>query len=168
MIVLVAGLPGSGKSYFATRLAAKIGAIHINSDKVRTAIDALGKYSLQDKITVYIEMVKMTSRCLNEGRAVVVDATFYKQSMRSLLFKLAETHSSKVCLIHVTANEPLIKERLSKPRPDSEADFGVYEQLRDQFQEITTPHLELESRNDNITSMLDKAIDYIRSVHAGK
>lgn len=168
MIVLIAGLPGSGKSYFASKLAARISGLYISSDKVRKALDALSKYALSDRMAVYVEMVKMANGFLKEHRVVVVDATFYHRSMRNLFYKLARKHASKICLILVKANEALIKDRLSKPRQDSEADFKVYEQIRDQFQEIITPHLRLESTNDNITIMLNKAIEYSQSVHEGK
>lgn len=168
MIILIAGLPGSGKSYFAVKLAAKLRAIYISSDKVRKALDALGKYSLKDKIAVYVEMVKMTNRLLMDQKTVVVDATFYLNSMRNLFYKLAQKHKSEIHLINIQANETLIKERLSKPRQDSEADFKVYEQVRDKFQNIPMPHLELESTNDNITAMVNKAIEYIESAHERK
>lgn len=168
MIILVAGLPGSGKSYFAVKLAARLGGIYISSDKVRKALDALGKYSLKNKMAVYIEMVKMTNRFLMDQKTVVVDATFYLNSMRTLFYKLAQKHKSEIHLLYIKANETLIKERLSKPRQDSEADFKVYEQIRDQFQDITLAHLKLESTNENVTSMVNKAIGYIESVHERK
>jgi len=36
MIIVVTGLPGSGKSYFAQQLAPLMDAEYINSDKVRS------------------------------------------------------------------------------------------------------------------------------------
>lgn len=168
MIVLIAGLPGSGKSYFAVKLSAKLGAMYISSDKVRNELDALGKYSLKNKMEVYVEMVKIANRFLMDHKTVVVDATFYLNSMRSLFYKLAKMQKSEICLIYINASEALIKKRLSKPRQDSEADFKVYEKIRDQFQEITTPHLKLESTNDNITSMVDKAVEFIETMHGRK
>jgi predicted kinase len=168
MIVLIAGLPGSGKSYFAVKLSAKLGAMYISSDKVRKGLDALGKYSFKNKMEVYFEMVKMANRLLLDQKTVVVDATFYLNSMRTLFYKLAKTHNSEICLVYINANEALIKERLSKPRQDSEADFKVYEQIRDQFQPINTTHLKLESTNDNVTSMVDKALEFIEREHERK
>lgn len=38
MIVIVLGLPGSGKSYFAARFAELIHADHVNSDRVRKSM----------------------------------------------------------------------------------------------------------------------------------
>jgi len=36
MIIIVFGLPGSGKSYFASKLAERINARYINSDVIRS------------------------------------------------------------------------------------------------------------------------------------
>jgi len=49
MIIIVCGLPGSGKSFFAHRLAAKLDALHISSDKTRKEMKTLGHYTFTDK-----------------------------------------------------------------------------------------------------------------------
>ncbi len=165
MIIIVAGLPGSGKSYFAEKLAAKLGAAYVNSDVTRKEINALGKYSLREKLAVYEKMAGLTKEILKGQATVVVDATFYRDAMRKLFHTIAKECSSGICWIHVTASEALIRERLRKPRVNSEADFGVYQEIRDEFEAMTIPHLALESTNDNIISMLTKAIAYITGVH---
>ena len=47
MVVIVFGLPGSGKSYFASRLAGIISADYINSDRVRREIPIPGLEALR-------------------------------------------------------------------------------------------------------------------------
>lgn len=44
MIILVAGLPGPGKSYFAEKLAGILSAVYLNTDRIRLALHAAGKY----------------------------------------------------------------------------------------------------------------------------
>lgn len=163
MIVIVAGLPGSGKSYFAEQLASRIGADYINSDLVRKTLGALGSYTLNDKLVIYNKMVKLAEESLKKQKAVIIDATFYLQSMRNMFAELARKQASVMHLIMVYADESLIKQRLSVPRKDSEADFEVYNQIKEQFEKLTFPHLELESTNDNIETMLHRAASYIDS-----
>jgi predicted kinase len=164
-IIVVAGLPGSGKSYFARRLAARLDAKHINSDAVRKAMGASGRYSFEDKLVVYTQMAKMTERFLDEDKVVVIDATFYHPAMRNMFLAIAEQRDIDIYFIQITAKESLIEERLKKPREDSEADFQVYKDIREQLQQMTNPHLNIESTNENIESMLDDAIEYIGSRH---
>ena len=57
MVIIVCGLPGSGKSYFAERLAKKIDADYVNSDRLRKELFPSRTYSDREKATVYWRMV---------------------------------------------------------------------------------------------------------------
>lgn len=162
MIIIVSGLPGSGKSYFAEHLAARLGSIYINSDQVRQTLHATGKYSLDDKLVVYKEMLSETRRSLEKNRDVVVDATFYHHTMREMFLRFAYGYNVPVRVIEIVAEESLIRQRLEKPRKFSEADYSAYEKVRDDFEEITMPHLILQSTNDNVDAMLETAINYLK------
>lgn len=162
MIILVAGLPGSGKSFLAGKLAAKLGAVHLNSDRIRQELHATGKYSPEDKLAIYREMLMRTAALVEQRNDAVVDATFYNHYLREIFIRLADGYTTPLFVIEVTADEGLIRRRLQQPRTDSEADVEVYERIRDEFEEITMPHLILQSTNDNLDAMLTTAINYIR------
>ncbi len=55
----------------------------------------------------------------------------------------------------------IIKERLEKSRPYSEADFQVHQLIRQQWEPLEEDHLRLQSTNDNIDAMLLKAMKYL-------
>jgi predicted kinase len=161
MIIIVSGLPGSGKSYFAEHLAASLDSIYINSDQVRHALQKSGQYSFEDKLVVYMHMLVQAKQALEHNRDVVIDATFYHHTMREMFLRLAYGYNTPFRVIEVIADENLIRERLSIPRKFSEADYSVYEKIREDFEEITMPHLTVQSTNDNLESMLNVAINYI-------
>jgi predicted kinase len=163
MIILVAGLPGSGKSYFAERLADKLHAAYINSDQVRVALQATGKYSFDDKQLVYKEMMLHATQAMEQKRDVIVDATFYHHTMREMFLRLAAAYNVDARVIEIIADEGLIRQRLQKPRKYSEADYRVYEIVRDDFEGITMPHLTLQSTDNNLEQMLKQAESYIES-----
>lgn len=162
MVVIVSGLPGAGKTYLASRLVSLIDAVYIQSDRVRKALVGKGAYSKMEKLSIYDEMAKLLHQALGWHKNVVLDATFWKKDMRRKFLDKAET-AGVVVVIEVTADEKLIKERLSRKRADSEADIRVYELLREQWEPWVEPHLILESTNDNIDGMLAQAIRYIHS-----
>lgn len=162
MLIIVSGLPGSGKSFFARRLSQRLDAEHINSDATRKAMNAMGRYAFEDKLIVYEEMAKKASERLREGKTVVVDATFYHHQMRDIFITLGTLLHTPVYYIEIQADEDLIRHRLSTPRADSEADYGVYEQLKLQHEEPGGNHLVLQSANDNIDQMLERAFSYIK------
>ncbi|NAS13739.1 AAA family ATPase [Poritiphilus flavus] len=159
MIVFVSGLPGSGKSYFAIRLARIIDAEYINSDELRKKLFSKRTYSKGEKARVYDAMLQSMQGAMNRGMSVVLDATFHKKEIRNWF--LQKTKGS-VFFIEVWADEEITKERLKQNRPYSEADFGVYEIIRKQWEPLTKPHLTLQSTNSNIDEMLQKAMEYLK------
>lgn len=161
MIIIVCGLPGSGKSFFANNLAAKLHAPHISSDQTRKEMSALGQYTFTDKMTVYQAMAKIADQNLADGKSVVVDATFHHHTMREIFTELGKHRQISVFFILIQASEVITKKRLSNVRPDSEADYPVYLQIKNQFEKLDMPYLKLQSENDNIDSMLNQAIEYL-------
>jgi predicted kinase len=165
MLIVVFGLPGTGKSYFAQSLSERLGAVYISSDKLRNEVKARGRYSLEDKLKIYEAMAEEARSSLRLGKDVVVDATFYKHVMISLFVRLAEVYAIPILFIKIEADEKLIKERLEKPRGDSEADLKVYAKIKEEFEEPAVPHLRLRSEADNLDSMLQSAISYTGKRH---
>lgn len=160
-LILVSGLPGSGKSFFAEKLAERIGARYLSSDRMRAAVHLRGKYAFSDKVSVYKKMFKVANHYLHKRESVVVDATFHVIGLRNMFLDFAKEGSVSTFCFEINAKEDLIKKRLSQPRMDSEADFAVYTMIKNEFEPWTTPRLKLESTNDNISSMLQEAMGYL-------
>lgn len=165
MIVLISGLPGSGKSYLAQRLSSRLGFGYLSSDKLRKEVRALGKYQWNDKMRIYERMSEIARQTLKTHRGIIIDGSFSRQAMRDIFSDLAADLSLPISLILVSAPEDLIKARLSKPRPDSEADFNVYKLMRDQFEPVSGPVLKLESTDNNIDQMIEAAVKFINPSH---
>lgn len=157
-IVAVCGLPGSGKSYFAARLAGRMEAAYISSDEVRKQMFAVRTYSDEEKLSVYRKMTDLAAHAVVEAKDVVLDATFYRQEIRDLVAKALEP---PLRWIEVRADEFTIRERLTKPRIHSEADYKVYLKIRDKWEPLTGEYLRLQSTNDNIDEMLEQAMQYL-------
>lgn len=159
-IILVCGLPGSGKSFFASRLAEKLGADYVNSDRVRKQLFPKRTYSEREKTTVYRALLIKMEEAINQQNDLVLDATFHTSSARKPFLSKAD---NDIFIIEVQANEGIIKERLKKDRPYSEADFGVYELIKKKWEPLAPPYLILQSTNDNIDLMLQKALEYLKN-----
>ncbi len=164
-MVMVIGLPGSGKSYFATRLATALEAAYIGSDEVRRTLGNTGQYGLKEKTHIYGEMAKMAQGHILNGKSVVLDATFHLQQFRDMFISLSRSASCPIYLIKIETEEALAKKRVSKKRKDSEADFSVYRLLKQEFEEVEKPHLSLQSTDDNISEMLKQAKEYLERQH---
>lgn len=161
MIVIVFGLPGTGKSFFASRLAKMINADYINSDRVRKEMFKSRTYSEQEKGAVYNAMLEKMKEAVDQRKNLVLDATFHKNETRKPFLQEMKG-KDKIFFIEVWAAENIARERLKESRPYSEADFEVYKLIRQYWETLNEPHLMLESTNENIDNMLQKAAEYLQ------
>ena len=161
MIVIVFGLPGSGKSYFASRLSEALGAKYISSDRLRRALFPVREYSLEEKKAVYDKMANLSKAAILQKEDVVLDGTFYRKDIRNSLWKELKGYGT-LHIIEVIASEPIVQQRLLRPREYSEADYGVYLKVKSQWQPFRAPHLTLQSTNENIKEMLKHALTHIK------
>jgi len=143
--IFIMGLPGTGKTYLANELSKSIAATHISSDAIRKIIKKRGQYQQDDKQEVYREMQKQMEAILEKNEAVILDATFYQQKVRDEFQSLAKQFTKDIFWILTTADEAIIKTRVSKKRPDSEADFKVYQLIKNQFEPIQSEYLEIKT-----------------------
>jgi hypothetical protein len=73
MIIQVIGLPGSGKTTFASELKDKINAIHLNADYVRSTINSDLGFTIEDRIEHSRRLGEMAKMLSGQGYTVVVD-----------------------------------------------------------------------------------------------
>jgi predicted kinase len=75
VLLVVSGLPGTGKSAVAAGLAARLGAVHLSIDPIEDALLGAGlPRSWETGVAAYEAARVMAEQNLGLGRAVVVDA----------------------------------------------------------------------------------------------
>lgn len=163
MLILIAGLPASGKTVHARMLAAALNAQHLNSDRMRAELGLRGQYRPADKQAVYDALLEGARQALNAGQTVVVDSTFYRESGRMPFRGLAQTSGTRICWIQINASEATIRNRLLIPRADSEADWEVYTRLRDGSEPLMDPHLALWSDRLTAEEMLVMSLLHLKN-----
>lgn len=67
------GLPGSGKTYLAERLAKSLRAVHLNADRVRATINTDLKFSVEDRIEHARRMGWMAQLIKESGITAIAD-----------------------------------------------------------------------------------------------
>ncbi len=148
MLIIVCGLPGSGKTTLARALSRRFSAVHISSDIVRKRMFGMPKYTPEEKAAVYSEMERLAREALSSGKsAVVVDATFHRRSERERFSELASQSGAKAWLVLCTLGEDEVRRRLSRRKRGgpSDADFSIYLKLKGAFEPIGGAHLRLDS-----------------------
>lgn len=160
-LILISGLPGSGKSTVAKAYVSRYGGAHINSDLIRRELGLRGHYLPGDKARVYAAMLDRTEAVLAAGGSAVVDSTFYRKAIRQPFEALALRLGVPVFRIEVRAREETIRRRLQAPRPDSEADFAVYETIRDAYEPWEIPFLTLWTDADPLEAVVEALFHYV-------
>lgn len=164
MIILIFGLPGTGKTTIAEHLAQKIGAAYIGTDQVRQKMELKGKYDPAIRQQVYEELFKELHALAETHSSIVVDGTFYKQVYRERIKSIAKTFRQKFMMIDVKSKDTSVRERMLHPRKYSEADYEVYEIVKGVFEEASEPHLVLYSDKTGLAESIEKAMVNIKTL----
>ena len=106
-------------------------------------------------------MLAKMKEAAHQNRSIVLDATFHKNATRNTFVKELNQKGG-IDFIEVVADENITRERLTKERKFSEANFEIYELIRQQNEPLDAPHLILKSTNNNIDEMLQKATNYLK------
>ncbi|MEP0134441.1 MAG: ATP-binding protein [Eudoraea sp.] len=162
ILIVIFGLPGTGKTTFATVLSNQLGIKHFNTDIIRSLSGKSQQYDKENKALIYDEILKLTSLEFEKGKSVIVDATFYKKKLRKRFKVLAQEYDASVKWIEVCAGEEVVKKRVSKKRRYSEADFAVYQMIKSQFEPMEEKYIQLFSGQEEMPDLIEKAIKFIK------
>ena len=140
-LVLVGGLPGTGKSTVAAGLADATGWSVLRSDEIRKDIAGIGHttavvsapgeglYRPELTDATYDAMLERARTALELGETVVLDASWSSERHRALARHLADaTHSDLVelrCVAPHALSEQRIQKRLARGRGPSDATPAV-------------------------------------------
>ncbi len=162
MLILIAGLPGSGKTTIAKAFAKKYGAAHFNSDQLRRELGLWGSYRPEDKARVYEELLAQARNALSHGETVVVDSTFFRVALRKPFIELAENQGVAAKWVLATAPDKTLHERVAAPRSDSEAGEMVLEKIMTEFEPLEPPFLTVDTAAASPEAIAEAIHNFVR------
>jgi adenylylsulfate kinase len=146
MLILMAGLPGTGKSTLARALTADLGGTTLNKDEIRAALFAprdVEYSSEQDEFCMRV-MLKVAGYLFRKdpGRKVFLDGrTFSRRYQLDRATGYAQALGQPWRILECVCSDELAKNRLERDRTHLAAnrDFNLYLQVKARFEEITLP-----------------------------
>ncbi|WP_231496478.1 bifunctional aminoglycoside phosphotransferase/ATP-binding protein [Rhodococcus sp. UNC363MFTsu5.1] len=123
-LALVGGLPGTGKSTLATRLAEAVGAVVVSSDSVRDELQRSGEiggepgayrrglYSPAAISAVYDAMLGRAEDHLSHGESVVLDASWSDRRERRRARELAAQTASMLLQLRCACPQAVSEQRI--------------------------------------------------------
>ncbi|MGW4488975.1 bifunctional aminoglycoside phosphotransferase/ATP-binding protein [Amycolatopsis sp. NPDC004368] len=124
-LILVGGEPGTGKSTVAGGLADRLGAVLLQSDRLRKEIAGLtpthraaegyrqGLYDDKHTDATYAELVRRAGELLALGETVVLDASWNAARHRRLATAAAERSGAELAAVCCSAPEEVVAQRIA-------------------------------------------------------
>ena len=146
-LIVMVGVPGSGKSFLARAIAERFGAELVQTDAVRKELFRRPRYTLAETRAVYATCHRRLKRGLAAGPCVVFDATNLQDRARAALGRIAEQRGAELVVVVAYATEAVIRARLAArarghdPHDLSDADWVVHLKLRRAAEPIERPHM---------------------------
>ncbi len=164
-LVVVSGLPGTGKSYFCRQLARRLPSVVLESDALRKTLFAAPGYSPEESARLFRAIRFLVEGLIKRGISVIMDATNLAERYREYFYSIADRLDVKLVLVRVEAPPTLIKERLEarrkNPEEKSDASWGVYQKMKESVEKISRRHYVADTSRD-ITPVLDKIMRDVR------
>ena len=151
-VVVMCGLPATGKSTVAGTLAGRIGAAYVSSDIVRKQLARIdprerageafraGLYAPEMTERTYDELRRRAREHLDAGRAVVIDAMHGRASERAAARALAAERGFPCLIVELRLDEAQARARIAGREDDplrtSDATEDVYASQRDRFEPV--------------------------------
>jgi predicted kinase len=162
-LIVVSGLPGTGKSFLCRKLAERLPFLILASDSLRKILFPLPQYKEDENKRLFSACHILIEELLKKGIPVIFDATNLLEHHREYFYRAAERAGAKLILVWVEAPTEVVRQRLltrekaALPQHDSEAGWEVYNKMKPRREKISRNHLVVDTSQD-ITAVIDKIV----------
>jgi uncharacterized protein len=179
-LLLVTGLPGTGKSVLARGLVESAGFCVFRSDLVRKELAGLSSrqqapaqlraalYTPEWNERTYAECLRKAEGLLFKGKRVLVDATFREEKNRRGFLEAAARWGVPAGVLLCKAEPQTVRRRLEQRHGDaSDADWSSYLQAAERWEEagaLTRPFLHAISTEGRPEEALSRALEALRQL----
>jgi adenylylsulfate kinase len=177
MIVLMTGLPGSGKSHLARALAPLLNADVLDRDEVRNALFPprdLDYSAAQNELASQI-LYQVADYILRRDpeRTLILDGRpFSRRSQVAEVAALAQRVGHPLRVIHCWVADEVARQRLIQDLgrvrdPASGRDMDKYRRIQSEFEPLTIDHLSLNTDRP-VADLCQEALAYLTQPHSGR
>ena len=163
VLIIVSGLPGSGKSYFSRRLAERLPLPIIESDAMRQILSQKPTYSPGESERLFRACHMLIGDLLRRGISVIFDATNLIERNREELYRIADSAEAKLIIVRLEAPPELVRQRMARRQTGidsddkSEANWQVYQRMTATAQKIRRNHFAVDTSKE-IAPAIEKIV----------
>jgi len=167
-LIVLSGLPGTGKSYVSRKLAERLPCVILSSDTMRRALFPSPVFSAGENQRLFAAVHILIEELLSKNVAILLDATNLVERHRERLYCIIDRLRLKLIILRVEAPPEVVQERLqarmaidNASLDSSEADFGVYLKMKTNKQTIRRQHFAVDTSRD-IAPVIEKIVRELR------
>jgi adenylylsulfate kinase len=171
MLIVMAGLPGTGKSSLAAALQPILGAVVLNKDIVRAALfpaPVLDYSPTQDDVCMgaIYEAAKVVHRKFPRQAVILDGRTFLRSYQIHDVLALAASLSTPAHIIECVCADDVAKARLEcdlaqGEHPAGNRTFALYLALKAAAEPITVPRLLLDTGKTSLEECIKRSIAFL-------
>lgn len=168
VLVAMMGLPGSGKSALAQRIAPVLPAVILDKDAIRAALfpPAEIEYSVQQDDFCVETMLQTAAYLLRKGRSVILDGRpFSRRYQVEIVVNFALKAGFALKVIECVCADESIRKRLeadaaSRKHLAHNRTFAMYQNMKANADPITVPRLVVDT-DQPLDESLSACLNYI-------
>ncbi len=167
MIVIMAGLPGTGKSTIARAVAQRIGAVVLDKDVIRAAMfPGHVEYTTeQDEVVITAMLTSAEYRLHRDpAKVVILDGRpFTRNSQLRRVIDFAEKIPTSWRVIECICKEATAKTRLEADtsHPAENRNWDLYQSVKSGYEPKPEPKLVIDTDED-LSSCTDQVVHYLK------
>lgn len=169
IFVMLCGLPGTGKSTIARKLAQSLPAVMIESDRMRRTLFDPPSYTAEESQHVHHVCHILIGWYLRHYYHVIYDATNLYERHRRSVYRLAACSGARLVVAEAIASDEIIRKRLVPRRRGkaagydrddfSDADWEVYLRMRRRAEPIQHEHITMDTSDGDLERVVRCVLD---------
>lgn len=166
-VILISGLPGSGKSTVAEGVAEKIRLPIFSVDPIESSIIKSGiKKSFETGLAAYLVAETLAAEQLSLGLSVIIDAVNPVREARDMWRTLANRFNAQLIIVECVLESKLHKQRIESRVRNM---YGIPEVTWDDVENRRKEYLAWDEKRlvldtaDTVENNLNKTLEYIKA-----
>jgi predicted kinase len=165
-LIIMGGLPGSGKSTVAGALATRLGIAILSTDVMDGALRRSGYDGASTGISAYVVAEALAREQLRHGRSVIVDAVNPRDMARQIWRELARQAGAELKVIEcVCKDETLLRRRVETRQRDIPGlpalSWPHVLRRKANYDIWSDPRLTLETDEAEAQALVDTALEFL-------
>jgi predicted kinase len=161
LIVLICGLPGTGKTFLSNKLSKYINSTVLSTDKIRKELIQKPTYTPWERALIYDVLFLLARYLHSSGINCILDGTFNMEKSRREIKDLLNLSNNQFYIIECICPEDLIITRLLLRKDDySDATVSIYLKMKKIYEPVKQKHISINTSKP-LNRNIDRILRYI-------